>query len=61
MFPLFLFLLWGVLGCFVLYVIVRKGVAHGILDADAARTAQERRKRFEALVEDGTLPDPRDS
>ena len=59
--PLFLTLVFGVLGCFVLYFIVRKGVADGILDADAARTALERRRRFEALVEDGTLPDPRDS
>ncbi len=60
MFPLLLSLLLTAALCLVLYFIVRKAVAHGILDADDARTSRDRRKRFEKLVQDGTLPDPRE-
>lgn len=50
-------LLLSAISCLVLYFIIRKAVMHGILDADDARTSRDRRKRFEELVRNGTLPD----
>lgn len=41
------------------YFIIRKGVHHGILDADATRRADERARRLkDAVREGGGAPDP---
>jgi hypothetical protein len=41
------------------YFVIRKGVHHGILDADASRRAREHRQRLSDAVHQGaTVTDP---
>ena len=48
------------LGCvFVLYVVIRKAVHHGILDADDARNASDSRQQLQRTLDKGRHPDDR--
>lgn len=50
------------LGCvFVLYVVIRKAVHHGILDADDARRASDSGQQLQRTLSKGTPPDDRAS
>lgn len=40
-----------------MYFVVRKGVHHGMLDADDTRAARDRQDRLDTALRDGTLPD----
>ena len=47
-------------GCLlVLYVVIRKAVHHGILDADEARRASDSRQQLQRTLSKTTPPDDR--
>jgi len=51
-----------VAGClFVLYLVIRKAVHHGILDAEDARRASDSRQQLQRTLSKGTHPDDRSS
>ena len=51
------YLVFLLVSLFVLYIIIRKAVHHGILDADDARRARDARQQMQRTLSKGTHPD----
>ncbi len=56
---LVLYLAFLLVCLFVLYIIIRKAVHHGILDADEARRASDSMQQMRRTLSKGTNPDDR--